>query len=243
MTEGTVKLHMVLDHDRYLPSFALITDGKIGDITVAKMLRFEPGTVLVMDRGYNNYEWFAQLTERGVSFITRLKDNAVYTFAKMRSIPEVLKDDIFLDWNITFNNQKRKNKIEFRIVTVRSEDRREYYTYLTNNMDLAADTIATVYRDRWQIELFFKAIKQNLKIKTFLGTSANAVKTQIWTALIAILLLRWLQLRSSFGWSLSNLVALLRQQLFVYRDLWTWLDNPFGDPPQLDDGGQLSFNF
>ena len=241
--KGAVKLHMVLDHDGYLPSFALITDGKVGDITAARMLRFEPGTVLVMDRGYNDYEWFAQLTEQGVSFITRLKDNAAYKFAGIRPIPESLKDDIVLDWNITFNNQKRKDKTVFRIVTVRSEDRRDCYTYLTNNMDLDAVTLAAVYKDRWQIELFFKAIKQNLKIKTFLGTSANAVKTQIWTALIAILLLRWLQLRSSFGWSLSNLVALLRQQLFVYRDLWTWLDNPFEGPPQLDDGGQLSFNF
>ena len=105
--------------------------------------------------------------------------------------------------------------------------------FLTNNLKLAASTIAAVYKDRWQIELLFKALKQSLRIKTFVGTSANALKTEIWTALIAMLAIKYLQMRSSFGWSLSNLVALLRQQLFVYRDLWAWLDEPFQAPPAL----------
>ena len=102
--------------------------------------------------------------------------------------------------------------------------------FVTNNLKLGATTIAAVYKDRWQIEIFFKALKQNLKIKTFVGTTANAVKTQIWTALIAMLLLKYLKLRSTFGWSLSNLIALLRMNLFTYRDLWSWLDAPFGIP-------------
>jgi IS4 transposase len=111
-------------------------------------------------------------------------------------------------------------------------------------MGLAASTIAKIYRDRWQIEVFFKALKQSLRVKTFVGTSANALKIQIWTALIAMMLLKYLKLKSSFNWSLSNLVALLRQQLFVYRDLWTWLDCPFTPPPPLEglhDQLQLSF--
>src|SRR5258708_37584034 len=103
--------------------------------------------------------------------------------------------------------------------------------FVTNNMKLAASTIAAIYKERWQIELFFKALKQGLKIKTFVGTTENAVQTQIWTALIAILLVKFLQLKSTFGWSLSNLVALLRQQLLVYRDLWKWLNDPFQAPP------------
>jgi len=98
-------------------------------------------------------------------------------------------------------------------------------------MGLAAATIAAVYQERWQIELFFRALKQSLRVKTFVGTSANALKTQLWTARIAILLVKYLQLKSRFGWSLSNLVALLRQQLFVYRDLWAWMDDPFQPPP------------
>ena len=106
--------------------------------------------------------------------------------------------------------------------------------FLTNHRRFAASTIAAIYHQRWQIELFFKALKQNLRIKTFVGTSANALQIQIWTALIALLLLKYLQLRARFGWSLSNLAALLRQQLFVYRDLFAWIDQPFQPPPLLD---------
>jgi IS4 transposase len=100
----------------------------------------------------------------------------------------------------------------------------------SNRRQFAASTIAAIYRERWQIELFFKALKQSCKIKTFVGTSPNAVKTQVWTALIAMLLLRYLQLKARFGWALANLLALLRQQLFVHRDLWTWLNEPFQPP-------------
>jgi IS4 transposase len=110
---------------------------------------------------------------------------------------------------------------------------------LTNHLRLAASTAAAVYRERWQVEQFFLALKQSLRIKTFVGTSANAVLVQIWTALIAMLLLRWLQMRSSFGWSLSNLAALLRHQLFAYRDLLVWLDHPFEPPPECRMAEQL----
>ena len=106
-------------------------------------------------------------------------------------------------------------------------------------MDFAASTIARIYRDRWQIELFFRALKQNLRIKSFVGTSPNAVRIQIWTALIAILLLKYLQFRSRMNWSLSNLVALLRWNLFSYRELWDWIHNPFESPPLVPQAQQL----
>ena len=106
----------------------------------------------------------------------------------------------------------------------------ERLVFLTNHLGLGPTTIARIYKDRWQIELFFKALKQNLRVKTFVGTSANALHIQIWTALIALLLLKYLQLKATFGWSLSNLVALLRMNLFAYRDLWTWLNEPFTAP-------------
>ena len=102
---------------------------------------------------------------------------------------------------------------------------------LTTHLTLGATTIARIYKDRWQIELFFKALKQNLKVKTFVGTSANALKIQIWTALIAILILKFLQLRSQWGWHLSNLSALLRLNLFTHRNLWHWIDHPLEAPP------------
>ena len=242
--KGAVKLHMLLDHEGYLPSYAVITDGKKSDIEVARTLRFEKGTVLVMDRGYNDYDWFSRLSRQGVFFVTRLKDGAAFSEVPEKARPAV-GEKVLLDRIITFDNQEPDEtgqKPEFRIVKAWIGEKHGAFTFLTNNTDFDATTIAAIYKERWQIELFFKAIKQNLKIKTFLGTSENAVLTQIWTALIVMLLLRYLQLLSKIKWSLSNLVALLRQQLFVYRDLAAWLNSPREGPPQLADM-QLSFNF
>ena len=231
-TKGAVKLHLLLDHDGYLPSFAVITDGRTSDIKVARRMRFDPGSVLIMDRGYIDYEWFVQLTQQAVYFVTRLKDRASFEDIEDRPVPE--KGNILKDQIIFFHSQAQPSEeYFFRLVEVWLEDKQESVVFLTNNLELAAKTIAAIYKDRWQVELFFKAIKQNLKIKTFLGTSPNAVKTQIWTALIAMLILKYLQLLSRFSWSLSNLIALLRHQLFVYRDLFAWLDNPFEGPPAL----------
>jgi hypothetical protein len=232
-TKGAVKLHLLLDHDGYLPSFAVVTDGKTSDIRVARQLRFEAGTVVVVDRGYTDYQWFVDLGRQGVFFVSRLKDKAVYEVVEERKVPEnrnVLRDEVI------FFPSLAEPKLEyfFRRVEIWDDAKQESIVFLTNHKEFGATTIASIYKDRWQVELFFKAIKQSLKIKTFLGTSANAVYTQIWTALIAILVIKYLQLKSSFGWSLSNLVALLRHQLFVYRDLDAWLNDPFQAPPALE---------
>ena len=156
----------------------------------------------------------------------------------------VLRDQI-----ICFPRLAREGEepVLFRRVEIWSEEKQESIVFLSNLLQFGATTIAAIFKDRWQVELFFKALKQNLKIKTFVGTSANAVKTQVWTALIAILVLKYLQLKSTFNWSLSNLAALLRQQLFFYRDLWAWLDEPFQAPPALlghhDDAQQLAITW
>ena len=125
--------------------------------------------------------------------------------------------------------------MRLRRIEILLEDKQETMVFVTNQLTLAASTISAIYKDRWQIELFFKTIKQSLRIKSFIGTGENAVRTQIWTALIAIVLLRYLQLRSTWKWSLSNLAAMVRYQLFVYRDLWTWINQPFQPPVDLDD--------
>ena len=240
-TKGAVKLHLLLDHDGYLPSFAVVTNGKTSDIKVARRLRFEPGTVVVMDRGYIDYEWFVQLSHQGVYFVTRLKDNAAFTVVEDR--PIAAGTGVRKDQSVYFHSQAAPDREHFfRIVEVWDEGKQRSFTFLTNHFQFAAKTVAAVYKDRWAVELFFKAIKQNLKIKTFLGTNANAVKTQIWTALIAMLVLRYLQLMSSFGWSLSNLAALLRHQLFVYRDLFGWLNAPFEGPPQLAEAAKAQLS-
>jgi hypothetical protein len=242
-TKGAVKLHLLLDHDGYLPSFLVITEGCRHEVKVAKTVRLEPGTIVVFDRGYTDYAYFATLTEEGVLFVTRMKDNAVYKVLKEREVPKnrrVLKDQVI---QLTGVRSQEKCPYPLRRIEVAEPETGEVLVFLTNHLQFGATTIAAIYKDRWQIELFFKALKQNLRIKTFVGTSANALKTQVWTALIAILLLRYLQLKSRFAWSLSNLVALLRMNLFVYRDLWAWLDEPMTKPPPLPQPLQVAFAF
>lgn len=242
-TKGAVKLHLVLDHDGYLPCFGVITDGKVQDVKVAHQLAFAPGTVVVDDRGYNDYRLFAEWTKTGVFFVTRLKANAQFEVVEEREPPQhrrILKDQAI---RLTGTGAQEKCPYRLRRIEAVREDTGDILVFLTNHHDLGASTIAAVYKDRWQIELFFKALKQNLKIKTFIGTSANAVKTQIWTALIAMLLLRYLQLTSRFGWSLANLVALLRMNLFTHRDLLAWLDEPFGTPPEPQASSQATLVF
>jgi hypothetical protein len=228
-TKGAIKLHLLLDHDGYLPSFACITEGKVHEIRVARQMGFDPGSIVVFDRGYTDYDWFAQLHQQGVFWVTRLKDNADYVAIEKRRLSHRLirSDQIIV---LTAHGKAGKDIFLRRIVVFDEANHREL-VLLTNHLEFAASTIADIYRERWQIELFFKALKQSCKIKTFVGTSANAVKTQVWTALIAMLLLRYLQLKARFGWHLANLLALVRQQLFVHRDLWPWLDEPFQPPP------------
>jgi Domain of unknown function (DUF4372)/Transposase DDE domain len=243
-TKGAVKLHLVLDHDGYLPRYAVISDGKESDIGAAREMSFSPGTMLVFDRGYADYDWWLSLTRQKVSFVTRLKDNADYAVVEKRAVPD--KGNVLQDEVIVLVKLEAEGKECFlRRVEVWVEEKQQTMVFVTNNLKLAASTIAAIYKERWQIELFFKALKQSLKVKTFVGTSENAVRTQIWTALIAMLLVKYLQLRSTFGWSLSNLVALLRQQLFVYRDLTKWLNDPFQAPPALAGvhDGQLALEF
>jgi len=230
--KGAVKLHFTLDHDGYLPVFLVITDGKHHEGPMAREQRFAAGTILVFDKGYTDFAWFADLTAAGVFFVTRLKRNADYTGVARRTPAQ--DRGIVCDQIIRFRGQRTQQKYAGRLrrVVYRTPDG-DRLTFLTNHLTLGASTVARIYKERWQIELFFKALKQNLRVKTFVGTTANALHIQIWTALIALLVLKYLQLKARFGWSLSNLVALLRMNLLVYRDLWAWLDDPFTSPPPL----------
>ena len=227
--KGAIKLHLLLDHDGYLPTFCLMTEGRVHEINVARTLELPAGAVVVMDRGYVDYLWLDALDAQGVFFVTRLKENALFSVEAQLSEPKgnILADDII---HLPGSGKSLNADRVLRRVVVWDEVNEREIVLLTNSFKLAASTIAALYKERWQIELFFKALKQNLKIKTFIGTSANAVRIQIWTALIAILLLKYLQLRSRLKWSLSNLVALLRLNLFVHRDLWKWVDEPFKPP-------------
>lgn len=233
--KAAVKVHMLLDHDGYLPKFAVITTGKTHDITVARHLQFEAGTIVVMDKGYADYAWWQRLSEQKVYFVSRLRKDASYRVDKVHEVPELHRKRVLRDEEITLlgHGQLGEEGLRLRRIEVWDEEKQETFVFVTNHLRLAAFTIDRIYRERWQIETFFKSLKQLLKIKTFVGTTEKAVLTQIWTALIVMLLLRWLKLQAHYGWGLSTLLAVLRQQLFVYRDLFRWLDNPDTSPPAL----------
>jgi hypothetical protein len=242
-TKGAVKLHLLLDHDGYLPVFAHITEGSVHEINIARGLSFPKGSIVVADRGYTDYKLFARWTCQGVFFVTRQKRNAQYKIIERRSVPEhrnIRKDQI-----ITFQGHLAQKKYPYplRRIEVWDEEKKETIVLITNHLSFGSTTIASTYKDRWQIEIFFKTIKQNLKIKTFVGTSPNALMIQIWTALIAVLILKYLKFKSRFAWSISNLVAMLRYNLFTYRDLWAWIDSPYEVPPIIPTGEQLALEF
>lgn len=240
--KGAMKLHLVLDHDGYLPSFGVITDGDVSDVEVARKLDFAPGTVVVEDRGYTDYALYGRWSEQDVYFVTRMRANACFEVVRQNELPRdmnILADETI---RLTGTHGSRCPHLLRRIEAVR-EDTGEVLAFLTNHPRLAASTVAAIYKERWQVELLFKALKQNLRLKTFVGVSPNAVKTQIWCALISLLLLRYLQLRSRFGWSLSNLVALLRMNLFTHRDLNAWIDQPFEVPPEAIESHQMEMAF
>ena len=240
--KGGVKAHVLLDHDDYLPSYVLITEAKKSDVRIAQALDLNPGSIVAMDRAYNDYALFGKWTQRKVFFVTRLKENAVYKVVESAIGP--LPKNILADERIRFTGAKAEKNCPhlMRRVVVWDDLNEREIVLLTNLLQFGATTIAAIYKDRWEIELFFKALKQNLKVKSFVGTSQNALLIQIWTALIAILLLKWLHHLSKAKWSLSNLASMLRLNLFTYRDLNRWLDNPFGTPPIVPQPEQLTFN-
>jgi Transposase DDE domain/Domain of unknown function (DUF4372) len=238
--KGGVKAHVLLDHDDYLPRYVLITEARRSDVKMADAFPLNPGSIVVMDRGYNDYALFGQWTDQKIYFVTRLKDHAAYQVLAEGRVPA--NRNIRSDQLIHFIGEKAQKDCPFllRRVAVWDALNQREIVLLTNLQEFGSTTIAAIYKDRWEIELFFKALKQNLKVKTFVGTSENALRIQIWTALIAILLLKWLHHLSKARWSLSNLASMLRLNLFTHRDLNTWLDNPFGTPPILPESHQLT---
>jgi hypothetical protein len=238
--KGGVKAHVLLDHDDYLPRYVLITEARRSDVKMTGAFPLNPGSIVAMDRGYNDYALFGTWTDQKIYFVTRLKDNAAYEVLEEASVPA--NRNIQSDQLIRFTGEKAQKDCPclLRRVAVWDAAGEQKIVLLTNLMEFSPTTIAAIYKDRWEIELFFKALKQNLKVKSFVGTSENALRIQIWTALIAILLLKWLHHLSKARWSLSNLASMLRMNLFTYRDLNAWLDNPFGTPPILPTSQQLT---
>lgn len=238
-SKGGIKLHVGLNHDGYLPEFVTITEAKTHDVIAGSALQFPKGSIVVVDRGYNDYAWYKQLTDKGIFFVIRLKSNA-----KVRVIerhPFIKESGVTSDQTIEFSGTQTAKKcpIQLRRIGYRDSVTGKHYIFLTNNFKLSSKTIAAIYKARWQVELFFKWIKQNLKIKSFIGTSKNAVMTQIWIALCVYLLLAYIKFQSKMAKSMQQILRLLQLNLFEKRDLHALL---FGDPPnnECDATAQLA---
>ncbi len=195
-TKGAIKLHVGLNHAGDLPEFVTVTEGKKHDVTVGRTLNFPRGSIVAIDKGYNDYSRYKKLTDKGIFFVTRLKNNAKYRIVSRR--PVLKNKGLLCDQSIEFTGTQTAKRcpIQLRRIAYRDADTGKRYVFLTNNFKLAAKTIADIYKARWKVELFFKWIKQNLKIKSFVGTSKNAVTTQVWIALCVYLLLAFLKFQS-----------------------------------------------
>jgi Transposase DDE domain/Domain of unknown function (DUF4372) len=227
-TKGAIKLHVGLDHDGYLPSFLTITEGRVHEINPARTLTLPKGSLVVFDRGYTDYAWYNHLNSQGVYFVTRQRGNACYRVLE-RHLPPA-GSSVTSDQTIHLTGVKAACYTgPLRRIGYRDPETGRHYAFLTNNVHLSARTIAAIYKERWQIELFFKWIKQNLNIKTFLGTSRNAVLTQIWIAMCMYLLIAYLQFRSKLSLGMQPILRLLQLNLFERRDLMALLR---GDPPE-----------
>ena len=230
-SKGAIKLHVGLDHSGMLPEFVAITDGKTHDITAGRALRLPKGSMVVFDKAYIDYRWFNSLNEQSISFVTRLKRNARYEVIERRSVDK--KQGLTSDQTIQMNGSKSARcTIALRRIGYRDPETGKHFVFLTNNFRLAASTIAQIYKARWQVELFFKWIKQNLKIKAFLGTSKNAVMTQIWIAMCVYLMLAYIKFLSKSALSLQQIIRLLQLNLFDRRPLQELLEpRPKPDQP------------
>lgn len=245
-TKGGIKVHIVLDHCDYLPRFVHIGESRQHDIQYARSLSLPPGSIVAMDRGYMDLALLARWNSEGVFFVTPQK-----LYMRLRCVQEkplepggqVRGDRLVQPCS---REAARRYRQPLRQVELEIEERdgsRRSLTLLTNQLDLSAAEIAAIYKERWQIELFFKALKQNLTLRSFVGTTENALQIQIWTALIALMLLKWLHYRSGMRWSLSNLAATLRLNLFIYRDLNDFLNKPWDPPPEPAPPPQLQLIF
>jgi hypothetical protein len=245
-TKGAIKLHCMLDHDTYLPSFAVVTTANKADVTIAQKIRYPKNSIVVWDRAYEKFDFYYKLTKQGTYFVSRLKQNVLYEVVESFSVPnppgrpkkfedsenDYPKPQVVKDEHIILSKPKTAEAYPdiLRLVTAIVKDDRTgelmEMAFITNIFHLSPSTIAAVYKDRWQVEAFFRKIKQNLKIKTFLGTSQNAVKLQVWVALITMLLLEYLKFQSKLNWHISTLAYVLRLNLHAYINLIDLINRP-----------------
>lgn len=227
--KASVKLSVGLNHGNWLPEFVALGDGKENDMVQGRQFTFPKGSIVAFDKGYVDYQWFRSLTEQGVSFVTRLRPKAVYKVLERRSVNK--SKGVTSDQVIQLNSAHalKRGAPKLRRIGFIDRESGKKYVFLSNNFSLSASTIAAIYKDRWQVELFFKAIKQNLKIKAFVGLSRNAILTQIWIAMITYLLVALARHSAKKGWTVQRILRVIQMNLFERRSLLEILKP---DPPR-----------
>ena len=240
-TKGAVKVHVGLDHEGYLPTFVRVTNGKTSDIEAARALTLRKGSIVAADRAYVDFAWIASLISGEIHLVTRLKRGIKYRVVETRECN--VKRGVTSDETIEFTSAKGRKQCPHQLRRVGYHDRetKKDYVFLTTQFHLAARTIADIYKSRWQVELFFKWIKQNLKVKSFVGTTRNAVMTQLWIALCMYLILSYIQFANRIAWSSSEILRLLQLNLFERRSLLELLGSENEGPP--DPSSQLRMKF
>jgi putative transposase len=239
--KGAMKLHVALDHRGLIPAFAVITDGKDGDVASARPWKPPSGSIVVIDRGYCDYDWLKSLDAQGNFFVIRERQRQAYQVIERRPVDR--SRGLLADQLVTFTGHRARSTglPDLRRVSYRDPITAKHYSFLTNHHRLSACTIAAIYKDRWQIELFFRWIKQNLKIKTFLGRSKNAILTQLWITLCLHLVLSYLKFSSKIGKSLQQMLRLLSLNLFQRCSLSALFAQPAHDPPPASLQTELAF--
>ncbi|WP_420554076.1 IS4 family transposase [Neptuniibacter marinus] len=225
-TKVAMKLHVGLNNASLIPEFTALSHGLESELIKGRQFRFPKGSIVAFDKGYNDYSWYGLLSKQEVSFVTRLRPNAVYEVIEHHQSAGVDYDQSI---RLTSQHAQKQGAPKLRLVGFTCPETKRQYRFITNNFKLAASTIAAIYKDRWQVELFFKAIKQNLKIKAFLGSSQNAVMTQIWIAMISYLLLAYARHCAKKGWTVQRVMRILQLSLFERKALKELL-NP--SPPE-----------
>ena len=225
--KGGIKAHTIINLDDNMPCFVRYTEAVRHDHVLLSEVHLPKGSVIVFDRGYVDYFQYQRFSKAGMYYVTRLKDNAVYANGKEYNIPEDADSGILKDEEIILSyGEKNELKHRSRRIAYWDDENKRLFVFLTNNFRLSAEQIALIYKKRWQIELLFKQLKQNFPLKYFLGDNQNAIEIQIWTAMLANLLISLVRSRVKRKWAFSNLVSVIRQQLMCYIDIYRFLENP-----------------
>lgn len=236
-TKGAMKVHVGLDHAGLIPTFVQITDGRDHDVKIGRQFDFPKHSIVVFDKGYTDYKWYKNLTDKQIFFVSRQRSNAAYRVIKTARVDKtrgVCHDQLI---ELTGSQLRHLAMPTLRRIVYQDQDSGKEYVFITNHLELDARTVADLYKERWQVELFFKAMKQNLKIHAFVGRSRNAVMTQIWVAMCAYLMLCYLKLLSKTGWTEQRIMRVLQANLFTRQSLIA-LIKP-SPPPDGGGGGQM----